>query len=79
MVEFELYGLTPRQKLLADMMWQCPEWADVEQLMKALPPRDRQDCEGIIEMMKMAIVEQCYDGIQDLTKATQVINQAKGR
>lgn len=80
MVEFELYGLTERQKVLADMLWSCKEWADVQRLLKAMPARERKECESIIDMMKMAVVEQCYAGIkQEYTEAEQVINKAKGR
>lgn len=79
-VEFELYGLTERQKVLADMLWACPEWTDIERLLKALPKRERKECESIIEMMKMAVVEQCYAGIkQEYNEARQLINKVKGK
>lgn len=77
-VEFELYGLTERQKVLADMLWGCEEYTDVERLLKALPKRERQECESIMEMMKMAVVEQCYAGIkQEYAEAEALIQKAR--
>ncbi len=77
-VHFELYGLTERQKVLADMLWGCEEYTDVERLLRAMPKRERLECESIIEMMKMAVVEQCYDGVkQEYKEAQQLINKVK--
>lgn len=77
-VEFELYGLTKRQQVLADMLWGCEEYTDVERLLKAMPKRERQECESILEMMKMAIVEQCYEGIkQEFKEAQNLIDKVK--
>jgi len=77
-ISFELHGLNARQRVLADMLWGCEEYTDVERLLRALPKRERQECESILEMMKMAIVEQCYDGIkQEFKEADQLINKVK--
>ena len=77
MVEFELQGLNPRQMVLADIMWSLEEWPEVERFIKSLPKRERAEAEGIIEMMRMAVVEQCYDGVQNLDAAQQLINKVK--
>lgn len=77
MVEFELHGLTPRQCALADIMWSLEEWSDIEAFIKTLPKADARECRNIIELMKMAIIEQCYDGIQDFEAAKAVINRVK--
>jgi hypothetical protein len=84
MVEIELRGLNARQKVLADIMWQLEEYDDVERFMNSLPKRDRIECEGIIEMMKMELVEQYADGmkadgaITGYPEADQLINKIKG-
>ena len=77
MVQFELHGLNARQQFLADIMWQLEEYDDVEAFINTLPGREAQECHSIIEMMKMAIVEQCYDGIQKLDAAKSVIDKVR--
>ena len=77
MVEFELYGLTPHQQKLADALWSIEEWDDVVCFIDQLPERDQKDAESILEMMRMAVVEQCYDGIQEFTEALEVIKKVK--
>jgi hypothetical protein len=77
MVEFELQGLNARQQLLADIMWQLEEYEQVEAFIATLPDREACECEAIIEMMKMAVVEQCYDGIQKLDEAKKLIDKIR--
>ena len=77
MIEFELQGLNSRQKVLADIMWQLEEYDDVEAFIASLPERDACECHSIIEMMRMAVVEQCYEGIQNLDAAKSVIDKVR--
>jgi hypothetical protein len=77
MVEFELQGLNARQQILADIMWQLEEYDQVQAFIAALPDREACEAESIIEMMKMAVVEQCYDGIQQLDAAKSVIDKVR--
>jgi hypothetical protein len=75
MVEFELKGLNKRQELLANIMWQFEEYEQVEAFIATLPDREACECQAIIEMMRMAVVEQCYEGIQSLDAANDVISR----
>ena len=77
MIEIELQGLNARQRMLADIMWQLEEYDDVQAFIATLPDREACECESIIEMMRMAIVEQCYDGIQKLDAAKSVIDKIR--
>jgi hypothetical protein len=77
MVEFELKGLNARQQVLADIMWQLEEYNDVEAFIETLPDREACECRSIIEMMRMAVVEQCYDGIQNLDAAQSVLDKIR--
>jgi len=77
MPEFELQGLNARQQLLADIMWQLEEYEQVEAFIATLPDREACECEAIIEMMRMAVVEQCYDGIQKLDEAKKLIDKIR--
>jgi len=77
MVEFELTGLNTRQQILADIMWQLEEYDDVQAFIATLPDREACECQTIIEMMQMAVVEQCYDGIQNLDAANSVLDKIR--
>jgi hypothetical protein len=76
-VEFTLEGLTPRQMMLADMIWACENQDNVNRFIKGLPTRAlRNEAKTIVDLMVMAVVEQCYDGIgQDFTEADQVLQK----
>jgi hypothetical protein len=85
MIEIEITGLTKRQKILADILWHIEDWNQVEVFMKSLPERDRIDCEGIIEMMRMSLVEQYAaamkaDGLieDEYEQAKELIDKVKG-
>ena len=65
MNDIVITGLNRRQKILAEIIWNIEEWDQVEIFMSSLPKRDRIDCEGIIEMMRMSIVEQIADELKD--------------
>ena len=71
----ELTGLTKRQMILADILWSIEEWDMVEVFIKSLSKRDRIDCEGIIEMMTMSMIEEL--GNKDFTEANKIIEKVK--
>jgi 3-dehydroquinate dehydratase len=71
----ELTGLTKRQMVLADILWSIEEWDMVEVFIKSLSKRDRIDCEGIIEMMTMSMIEEL--GNKDFTEANKIIEKVK--
>ena len=77
MVEFELQGLNARQQVLADIMWQLEEYDQVQAFIATLPDREACEAESIIEMMRMAVVEQCYTGIQNTDAARSVIDKVR--
>ena len=76
-VEIKLTGLNKRQRVLADIMWAIEEWDDVEKFIATLPKRERIECEGIVEMMKMELVEgyRTGMGIENTQEANVVIDQ----
>jgi hypothetical protein len=71
----EITGLTKRQMVLADILWSIEEWDMVEVFIKSLSKRDRIDCEGIIEMMTMSMIEEL--GNKDFTEANKIIEKVK--
>jgi uncharacterized protein YqgQ len=78
MIEFELQGLNARQRVLADIMWSLEEFEQVEAFIATLPDREACECQTIIEMMKMALVEQVapeIKGHETYTEAEQVLRK----
>ena len=77
MVEIKLEGLNARQRVLADILWSIEEWADTERFIATLPKREKAECESIVEMMKMELVESYRKGmsISDTPEANKVIDQ----
>jgi hypothetical protein len=77
MEEIVLTGLNKRQRVLADIMWSIEEWDDVEKFIATLPKRERIECEGIVEMMKMELVEgyRMGMGIENTQEANVVIDK----
>ena len=77
-VEFTIDGMSPKQMVLADIIWGLDGFDEVQTFIKALPAREQKECRTIIELMKMAVVEQCYDGINpDMAEAQQLIKKVK--
>jgi hypothetical protein len=58
MVELELHGLNSRQQVLADIMWNLDGFDEVEGFIRTLPKREAAECRTIIDLMKMALVEE---------------------
>ena len=77
MAEINLDGLNSRQRVLADIMWSIEEWTDVERFIATLPKREKAECQSIVDMMKMELVETYRKGmgISDTPEADQVIDQ----
>jgi hypothetical protein len=65
MVEIKLEGLNARQKVLADILWSIEEWADAERFIATLPKREKAECQSIVEMMKMELVETYRKGMAE--------------
>lgn len=76
-----LQGLNTRQRILADMIWACKTRQQINDLIATLPTKKmKQEAEAIVEMMIMAVIEQCYDGINDtMSEANQVLDKIARR
>jgi len=79
MVEITLNGLNARQRVLADILWSFEDWTDCEKFIRALPKRERAEAEGIVEMMRMEVVESYRRemGITNTPEADRVIARAR--
>jgi hypothetical protein len=76
-VEFTIQGLNAQQRVLADIIWACRDFAGVQKFIKALPTQAlRDEACSIVELMKMAAIEQCYDGVnQEMEEADSVLRK----
>lgn len=79
MAEIRLEGLNRRQQVLADIMWSIEEWTDVEKFIATLPERERIECEGIVEMMRMELVESYRKSmtIENTSEATELLDKIR--
>ena len=66
----EIKGLTPKQVALCDIMWTISSAEGVDSFIKTLPKRDAQECRVLIEMMKLAFLDEITD-----THEAQVVIQ----
>jgi hypothetical protein len=76
-VEFTIEGLNAQQRVLADIIWACRDFAGVQKFIKTLPTHAlRDEAWSIVELMKMAAIEQCYDGVnQEMEEADAVLRK----
>ena len=76
MLEITIDGLSPRQRILADLIWACDTRPQINALIRNLPTVDLQDeARVIVDLMLMATIEQCYDGITPMDEAEKVLKR----
>lgn len=56
MLEITLTGLTPRQCVLADIIWGMNDQDQVQQFIDTLGPQDQRDAIGLVHLM---LIESC--------------------
>jgi len=77
-IEITIDGLNARQQVLADIIWSFQDRKDINAFIRNLPTVDLQDeAKAIVELMILATVEQCYDGLGSMDAAEQLINKVK--
>lgn len=75
-IEIQIQGLNKRQQVLADIIWACETRKQINAFIKSLPTVQLQDeANTIVDMMIMATIEQCYDGLGSMDEAQQLINK----
>ena len=55
----EITGLSRRQRAIADVLWVMNSRADAERFLASLEPQTRRDAELVIELMQLAIIDEC--------------------
>lgn len=53
-----LTGLTKRQKAFAEIVWNIDSADELASFVVALPPKQRQECETVLEMIRLAALDE---------------------
>jgi hypothetical protein len=64
----QIEGLNRRQRAIADVLWLMNTRADALRFIESLEPQTRKDAETVIEMMQLAVIDEC-DSIDDSVKS----------
>lgn len=57
-MKLEISGITAKQAVLCDIMWTIVTQEGVESFISTLPTQDQRDCRSLIEMMKLAFIDE---------------------
>ncbi len=80
MIEIQIQGLNKRQAAMADMIWACETKRQVDAFISGLPTQKlKQEAQTIVDMMIMATIEQCYDGLGSMDEASAVLQKYNKR
>lgn len=76
MFEITLTGLTPRQCVLADIIWGMEHQDQVQKFIDTLGPQDRRDAIGLVQLM---LIESCDQEATDhsIREAQRVIDSIR--
>jgi hypothetical protein len=67
-MSIQIEGLNKRQRAIADVLWLMNSKADALRFIASLEPITRRDAETVIEMMQLAVIDEC-DSIDDSVKS----------
>ncbi len=80
MIEIQIQGLNKRQQALADIIWACETRTQINAFIKSLPTVQLQDeAKTIVDLMILATIEQCYDGLGSMDEASAVLQKYNKR
>jgi len=66
-MSIQIQGLNKRQRAIADVLWLMNSKADALRFIASLEPLTRRDAETVIEMMQLAVIDEC-DTVDDSVK-----------
>ena len=64
----QIEGLNKRQRAIADVLWLMKTREDAERFVASLEPQTRQDAEIVIQMMILAVIDEC-DTVDESVKS----------
>lgn len=60
-MKITLEGLSRRQRMIADLLWNCGDEADMQRMIDAMPPEYKQSAETVRELMIAAVFDTHMD------------------
>lgn len=80
-MDYSIDGLTPKQKLLMEIIWSIDSEQQLKQFLKSLPEQDRVDAEGLIICAFHEVLEDHMEMFeqQGYPDALKVIKRVKHR
>lgn len=69
--DIQLDGLTRKQVALADIMWSINDVTKLQEFIATLPEQDHFDCLSIIELMRLAMLDQI---VTDTSEARELLD-----
>ena len=67
MNDIQVQGFTPRQHMLADIIWSIEDGAQVQRFLKSLPPAERRDADIVVTMLTAAFLDS-VDSVDESVK-----------
>jgi len=68
-------GLTPKQRVLADILWQIDSGEAIEQFISSLLPRDQAEAKTVMELMVIT----SNDTVDNVNMATNFLTDIMER
>lgn len=60
-----IHGLTDRQRMLADILWNCDSTEQAYAVMHSLQGQDRRDAQALATIMIQEVLEESLSDYQD--------------
>ena len=70
----DIYGLNERQVMICDLLWNCKDPEDVENLIENLDTKDQIDCRSLVIIMLQEAMENEY---RDHARWAEAMKQSK--
>lgn len=73
----ELHGLTEHQVELLDIIWNLDSMPEVEEWIETLSDRDQLECQSLIQLLAIEIMDSQLKLAVEFPEAEKVINHIK--
>jgi len=71
-----LEGLTPRQAILADLIWSCQTKKDIDYLISMMPDQElKEEAATLVNLMIVETIDECCDGTDRMDEANEVLDK----
>lgn len=71
----QLDGLTPRQVELLDTIWSMDSQDEVNEFLSTLDPEDQLNCQTLMRMLVLGLVDQAVDELPAYKEANLVLEK----